>query len=206
MIAKLFRTDPDVSLQAAQSALVQAERRIGELQTERTAKIEQAEGDYLAEVAKIDRELASLRANAIIHRDRADAMQVKRREHAKARLEQEKAAGIAEIKKRMSRRRVAAAKLDEAMGHLATASAELIAEDDALYRGWPDMLPSASRLNYTRGTVLDTLPARRRIALIRELAALAPSDFGVAIDQKNVELIAELEQAAVPELPAENAA
>lgn len=89
-----------------------AERRIGELQIERAAAIEQAEGGkYVSAVARINTELAHLGASVVAHRDRVAAMERRCHQQALARREQERQAGIADVRKRLGKRSASWAEL-----------------------------------------------------------------------------------------------
>jgi hypothetical protein len=196
--------DPDDSLQVASTALAQTEQRAGELEIERAAKIEQAEGDYLADVAKIDRELTNLRANAVVHRDRVDAMQVRRRRHDRARLEQEKTAGIAEVQKRLGARLDAARKLDTALVAVGHAFAELLKAEDDAFGNFPRSVSPLGSLGHFRLDGIEALSSHRvrrppSTGLVRCIAEHEPFDFAGVIETKNREAIEMLESAPVAE-------
>jgi hypothetical protein len=211
---KIFRTDPDDSLQGAQHAITQAEERISQLTIERAAKIEQAEGDaYINDVAKIDREIATLRANVGLHRERIDAMQARQRLQVRARLEQEKAAGIADVRKRLSKRHEAAQKLDAALKQVTEAFAECVRADELAFSSWPSVVSSLGRLSHFRLEAFEPLSASRKprppsAGLVRCLAEHEPFDLAAAIEARNAEVIEMIEAAPVvePELDEEAAA
>jgi hypothetical protein len=198
-----FKRDAGESVQAARAALSQTEEKILGLESERGEKLS-TEGDYAAEVATIDRQLVTLRANAGIHRDRIAAMAVHRVEQERGRRAEQKAAGIIEIKKRLARRHAAADKLDQALKLTADAFTELSAADDALFANWPDMLLPVARVHYLRSSVLDPLSGHRKprpmaAGAVREIAARVPFNFAATLEEKAEEMISELEQAPIPE-------
>lgn len=208
---KLFRGDPDDSLRAAQQALAQAEDRIQHLAAERDRALAEAEGDYVAAVAKIDRELLSQQANAGVHRDRIVIMEQRSREAEQARREASKAAAIADRKKAVQPWRAAAARVDAAVAALAEAVAALDAADAAVFTGWPDILPPQHHLSFLSVRTVDALSARRRkppmmAGLIRELITRDPIELARLVDNNAAELLQSLEAAAVPVAPSELAA
>ena len=94
----------------------------------------------------IDREIETLQANVIVHRDRITAMDIKREKLERKRREDEKAAFIVELKKALPRRQAAVVHLDAALKEAAGAFAELAAADDAIFESWPEVMPSAQLL------------------------------------------------------------
>lgn len=203
---QLFRTDPDAALQAAKTALLQAEERIAQLRLERAAKIEQAEGEtYISEVGKIGAEIARLQASVTAHRDRIAIMQRRQREGERSNREQQKAACIAEVRKAVPRRQAAVERVDGLLKQLADAVAALEAADGALFANWPEVMPPAARFTYLRAMRLEPLSAMRKermvAGLIRELVNRVPFNFAAEVEQCSRELIEELESTLVPELP-----
>jgi hypothetical protein len=207
---KLF-ADPSESLLAAQVALQQAEARIFELTAEREAKIGAAEGeDYIGAVAKIDAELDRLRSAVGAHRDRVVAMQARRDQQDRARLEQEKTAGIADVSKRLSKRHEAARKLDAALKQVADAFAELIRADEDAFSNFPSAVSPLGRLNHFHLDALEPLSARRRprppsAGLVRCVAEHDAFNLADAIEQQNRECIEMLDSQPVA-APIEDAA
>lgn len=207
-----MKTDPRAALQAAQTALTQAETRIAELLAERAVKIEQAEGDnYLGEVEKIDAEIARLQASIRAHQDRITSMQQRQRDNAVAAREQQRREGIASVKRLLGARAVAAAKLDAAVKQVAEAIAALSVADDAVFVAWPNVLPQAHKLEYLRALRIEPLSSMRKqrpmmAGLVRELVNRVPFDFASEVEKRNLELVEELETAGLPALPVENAA
>jgi hypothetical protein len=197
--------------QVARSALQQTEEHILSLETERARKLEEAEGDYLGEVDAIDQQLRSLRANIVVHNDRIAAMGTRRVKQAHARREREKVAAITDISNRLERRASAAQKLDEELARVADTFAELSAADQAVFAGWPDMLPQAHSLRYCSASIHEALSSIRKhrpmsAGLIRELVQHLPYGFASLVDERGRELIAELEAAKMPDLPMDEAA
>jgi hypothetical protein len=200
---KIFRTDPTESMQAAQAALIQTEQRIVELQTVRAEKLELAEPDFLSAVSKIDAELAGLRSNVAIYGQRVTAMQVKRHQQMLARLEQEKAAGIADVLARLGKRHAAARKLDAALMQVTQAFAELVkAEEDAFGSTWPASVSSLGRLGHFRIEALEELSSRRMqrppsAGIVRCVAEHESFQFADAIEARNGQVIEMLEGAPI---------
>ncbi len=200
-----FRTDPDAALQAAQTALQQAEERIGQLQVERAAKIEQAEGDaYVADVANIDAEIGRLQASVTAHHDRIAIMQRRQREVEQAGREQQKANCVAEVKKAIPRQLAAVERLDGLLKQLAEAVAALQIADEAVFANWPAIMPPAHRFTYLRAMRLEPLSSMRKqrmvAGLLRELISRGPYNFAAEIEKNSRELLEELESTPVPEL------
>jgi hypothetical protein len=196
---KIFCADPDAALQAAQADLQAAERRIGELQIERAAAIEEAEGgEYINAVTKFDAELVRLRASVGAHRDRVTAMEAKHRRLALARREEEKAAFIGKLKAALPRRQAAVERLDGALKEAAEGFKELAAADEAIFVNWPDVMPPADRFSYLRADRIPALSPMRKhrpmsAGLIRELVNHVPFDFAAEVEKRSRELIEELE-------------
>jgi len=202
----LFRTDPDDALQAARTALQQAEGRIGQLQIERAAKIEQAEDDaYIADVAKIDVEIGRLQTAIAAHHDRIAILQRRQRERERASREQQKAACIAEVRKAVPRRQAAIERVDTLITQLAEAVTALEAADEAIFANWPAVMPPAQRFGYLRAMRLEPLSSTRKqrpisAGVVRELVNRAPFNFAAEIEKCSRELVEELESTPVPEL------
>jgi hypothetical protein len=205
-----FLVDADDAVSAVQNALAAAENKISALGLERKAKLDSADDSWLVDVARIDRELVSNRANIGVYQERLNALKRRQRDQDMARRDQLKASGIAEIKKRLVRRRTATAKLEEALKQVAVAFAELGASDGAVFENWNEVLPPPHRLAYCRATIHEALSSRRIIrpmaaGMVRELAARVPLNLVEAIDEKSSDLLAELEATPV-ELPEEEVA
>jgi hypothetical protein len=198
-----LRPDPDAALQAAQAALVQAEARIDQLQTERSAKIE-ADGDYIADVAKIDVEITRLQASLSAHHDRITILQRRQRDGEHANRMQQKVACIAEVKKAVPRRQAAVERVDGLVKQLANAVAELEAADEAVFANWPAIMPPAHRFGYLRAMRIEPLSNMRKqrttAGVVRELVSRVPFEFATEIAKRSRELIEELESTPVPEL------
>jgi hypothetical protein len=198
---KPLRADSDAALATAHAALAQAEQRIGELMIARSLKLDAAEDDYISEVGKLDVEIASLRASVAIHSDRAEALKVRQRGQERARREQTRLAGIAEVRKRLTRRHEAARKLDAALKQAAEAFADLEASDIAAFADWPAELPLAHE--YFRARTIEPLSTRhtqRMVAgLVRELANRVVIGIAAEVEKRNGELIEELSSAPIGE-------
>jgi hypothetical protein len=191
------------ALAAARDALAQTEQRLAALESERAQKLTDADGDYLAETAAIDQQIRSLQANAIVHRDRIPAMDVRPSKQEHARREEEKAAFIGKLKKALPRRQAAVEGLDAALKEVAEAFKELAAADDALFASWPDVMPPADRYSYLRADRIPALSPMRKhrpmaAGLIRELVNRVPFDFAAEVEKRSRELIEELEGSSVP--------
>jgi hypothetical protein len=200
--------DPDDSLEVARVALLQTEQRISDLEKSRAVKISDGEGDYLAEVDAIDRELFSLRANVGVHQDRIVAMQGRQRDRDRARRKQERSAAIARIEKLVGQRTEAGQRLDGALKQVAEAFAELSTADAAVFEDWPDVLPPASRLGYLRALRIEPLSSMRKhrmtAGLIAELINRGPFEIASEVEKRNGELVAELR--GIVDEPGEDAA
>jgi hypothetical protein len=205
-----FLVDADDAFSAVQKALAAAENKISVLELERKAKLDSADDSWLVDVDRIDRDLASNRANVGVYQERLVALKRRQRDQDMARRDQIKASGIAEIKKRLVRRRTATEKLEQALKQVAVAFAELDGSDIAVFEGWSEVLPPAHRLAYCRASIHEALSSRRIIrpmaaGIVRELAERVPLNLVGAIDEKSSDLIAELEATPV-ELPEEELA
>jgi hypothetical protein len=197
---KIVRSGED-GIAAAERALAETEARIATLEAEWPAKIAE-DGDYVAAVTSLDRELATLRANATLHRERIMVLREKQKKVNRALREQQKVSGIAAVKKLLSARSAAAAKLDRALQGVAEAFAELEVADKAIFADWPDVLMPARRLDYLSVLRLDALSSMRKqrpIApgVIRQILEKLPFDFGTEVDKRNDELIDELTAAPI---------
>jgi hypothetical protein len=205
-----FLVDADDAISAVQNALAAAENKISALEMERKAKLDSADDNWLVDVARIDRERVSTRAIIGVYQERLIALKRRQRDQDMARRDQLKASGIAEIKKRLVRRRTATEKLEQALKQVAVAFAELDAADIAVFENWSEVLPPAHRLVYCRASIHEALSSRRIIrpmaaGIVRELAERVPLNLVGAIDEKSADLVAELEATPV-ELPEEEVA
>jgi hypothetical protein len=194
---KFFRADTEQSLQAA---IAGAEARIVELTAERDAKLAE-DGDYLTTVGKIDAEIAKLRNDVLIFGQRGDAVRALRRKQDADRLQKEKAAGVAEIRRRLARRHEAATALDAAVAELARAFAAVVAADDAIFVAWPPAVSDRGRLAHFRvGDAIEPLSARRiprppSAGVVRVLAEAGPFNFAATVEARNIELVEMIESA-----------
>lgn len=204
MQMKIFRTDPDAALQAAQADLQAAERRIGELQIERAAAIEQAEGgEYVSAVAMINTELAHLGASVVAHGARVVAMKTRCHQQVLARREQDRQAGIADVRKRLGKRSAAARKLDTALAEIKRSFAELMAADEEAFSDFPPSVSPLGRLAHFRLDGFQALSAWRRpqppsAGIVRRVAELDAFNFADAIEARNREVIEMLESSPLP--------
>jgi hypothetical protein len=191
------------SLQAARDAMTQTEQRMTELEGERVQKLADAEGDYLAEIGAIDRQLKSLQADWIVHRDKIAALEIKKTKQHRAKREEEKTAFVAELRKTLPRRQTAVERLDAALKEVADAFAELTVADAAIFANWPEVLPPVHRLAYLSAFRIEPLSALRKqrpmsAGLIHELVKRVPFDFAAEVDKRSRELIEELEGSSIP--------
>jgi hypothetical protein len=178
-------------------ALAEAERRIAELQDERASKLIDAEGDYLADIAAIDDQIRTHQANVVVHNDRIAALAIRKARQEKKRRANEREAAIAEVKKLIPRRQASAERIDVAVKEMAAAFDELAATDEAIFKNWPDVMPSADRFGYLRAMRIDVLsPARKQkmvSGLVRELVNRAPFNLAAEVEKCGRELVDELE-------------
>ncbi|MGA7714481.1 hypothetical protein [Bradyrhizobium sp.] len=178
-------------------AVAQAEQRIVELQADREQKLIDAEGDYLEAIAAIDEQIRTLQASVVVHRDRIAAQAVKRARQERKRLEDEKTAFIAEVKKLIPRRQASAARIDAASKEAASAFAELAATDDAIFLNWPEVMPRIDSLGYLRAMRIDVLsPSRKQkmmAGLVREIVNRGPFNIAEEVEKRGRELVNELD-------------
>jgi hypothetical protein len=208
-IAMIRRTDPDDTLPAAEASIAQIEERIAALTAERDEKL--LTESFVEDVGRIDRELVSLRANIDIHRQRAAALRDRRRANVQAQRVQEKKAAVAEVGKHLSRRFSLAQRLDKAIAEVEAACNDLVAADDEAFKNWPDVLPNADHLAYTRATIIPALSTRGQrqplfAGIVRTIAQHGAYGFASAVDQANRELLQELQSAPIPETREQDAA
>lgn len=202
---KLFRQIDPVA------AAAEAEARIAVLMAERTDAIAAAEDNYLAAVAKIDAEITALRANIAIYAQRVEIVAAKHREQALREREREKAAGIAEVRRRLTKRHEAARKLDAALDQVRVAFAELLKAEDEAFSNFPPTVSSFGRLTHFRIDGIEALSAHRMqrpplAGPVRAIAEREPFNFGALIEAKNRETIELLEAAPLVEQHEEVAA
>jgi hypothetical protein len=185
------------ALQIAQSALVETERRVAELEIERAQKLEDAESDYLAEIDALDQQIRTLQANASVHRDRIAAMDIKAAKRERARIAEQRLTAIAERKALLPARVSAAEQVDAALKQLADAFAGLETADNALFAAWPDILPSPHRFTYLSALRIGELAAGRRQRMtagaVRHLVERVPLEIAAEVEKRNRELLEELE-------------
>jgi hypothetical protein len=208
------RTDPDETLKAAEAALAQAESKIADLERDRAAKL--LELDYTAGVESIDLQISAHRRAAVVHRDRLAAMLQKRRTDDRARLEREKADGIADIGKRLARRDSAAQRLEAALADVSAVFAELSAADEATFTGWHAVLPAPNTVSYLSIGSMATLCRRDRrpsdfdarviVGSVRSIAEGAAEGLAAEVQQKGRDLLEILQAEPIPDDVDEEAA
>jgi predicted RNase H-like nuclease (RuvC/YqgF family) len=186
---KLFARSTADSLASTRQALAGAEAKIVELETLRSDKL--FEADTIAEVQRIDSELATQRHAASIYRDRIVGLIERQRQEERDRLEQQKSAKIAEMSKRLARRDDAAQILEAALTSVRKVYAELLAADEAIF-------PAYSGFNYLSITSVAQLRRDRRpsdpmprtiTGPVRAIADGAGTGLAEEIQQKGVDLI-----------------
>jgi hypothetical protein len=202
-IAMIRRTDPDDTVPAAEASITQIEQRMTALVADRAEKL-LTEDFSTDDVGRIDRELATLNANIVIHRERASALKVRQRAQHQKRLELEKKTAMEQIAIRLSRRYDLARRLDKALAEVEAACNDLVTADDDAFKNWSDTLPRANLLAYTRATVIPALATRGQrqplfAGIIRTIAQHGAYGFASAVDQANRELMQELQSAPIPE-------
>jgi hypothetical protein len=188
---------------AAERALLETEQRIVELETAWKARIDQPDGDYVADTAKIEREIDNLRSAATVHRERIMAMRQRQNLIGRALREQLKQSAVAAIEKTLSVRLGAARKLDKALADVAEAYGELAKADAELFSGWPDVLPPAHMLIYLRAMRIEALSINRKQKLVsgavHQVIERLPLQFAEQVAKDNADLLDELKKARVPE-------
>jgi hypothetical protein len=197
-----FKPDPDDSLVAAAAALARSEQRIAELQIQRTAIIETADGDYAAEVGKLDTEIRNLGANASVHRDRMEAMEAKRRQQVLARLEQEKTTGVAEVRKLRGELTEAAKEADAAKALFTAAFRKMMKVSEKIDANYPSSVSSLGRLGHFSLEAIEPLSSRRRqrppsAGIARDFAEHEPFRLEELVEAQNREVIEMLEGAPI---------
>jgi hypothetical protein len=200
---KVFRSSPQELLKAAQAALLQAADRKVELHAKRAQLIEIAESDIdVAQVEKIDAELARLTANEGVFRDRIFAMEQKCRQQNRERLEQEKAVGIAEARKLLDKRTAACREIDAAVAHVKRALADFLKTNAEVKANWPSTVSSRGLIPYFDLENLEPLSAHirqhRTAGVVRAIAEQSFSFADIAAE-RSLEAIELLEAAPIDE-------
>jgi hypothetical protein len=198
---KLIRTAED-HLKAAQAGLLQAADRKAELHAKRIQLIEGADSDIdVAQVEKIDAELLRLTANEAVFRDRIFAMEAKCRQQALARLQQEKAVGIAEARKLLDRRTAACREIDAAVAHVKKAVADFLKMNADVKAAWPASVSARGLLQYFDLEYLDDLSSHirqhRTAGIVRAIAEHEPFGFADISIERAREAIDLLEAAPI---------
>jgi hypothetical protein len=196
---KLFARSTADSLSAARQSLAGAEAKIVELEAARGANL--LEADTIAEVQRIDSELTTQHHAASIYRDRIVGLVDRQRQEERDRLEAEKAAAIADMGKRVSRRDAAGQLLETALTKVREACAELSAADEAIFPA-----PSSSYLSTASMAPLcrrdrrysDPMP-RLVIGPVRAIADGAGAGLAEEIRQKGADLIAIMQAEPIAE-------
>jgi len=174
--------------------IAKAEARIAELDIERQAKIDAGDDNFAAVVARIDAEIASVKASILIFRQREEAMERRARQQAAVRAEQERLAGVASVRSRLTRRHEAGRKLDAALAQVHEAFAELLQADGELFNDWPTAVSDLGRLHHFRIDGIEPLSARRSRrplsgGLVRSIAEHPAFNFADTIEARNSELV-----------------
>jgi hypothetical protein len=196
---KLFARSTADNLAAARQSLAGAEAKIVELENSRREKL--LETDSIAEVQRIDSELATLRNASSIYRDRISGLIDRQRQEERARLEVEKAGKIADMSKRLARRDAAAQHLETALAKVRDAYAELKAADEAIFPAPSNnYLSTASMAPLCRRERRPSDPMQRTIiGPVRAIADGAGAGLAEEIQQKGRDLIAFLEAEPIDE-------
>lgn len=202
-----FLRPPGADLKAVQATLAQTEATIADLEQERAARLLQP--DYTAAVETIDRELEAQRRAAAVHRDRVEAMIRKAHTDARAELALEKTSALARIEKDVGRRNAAAQRLVAALEAVTVAHADLTEADEAIFSGWPAVLPAVGELDYLKASSLPALCKRARhvsdfndrmiTGPVRALADGAASDLLEEVQQRGRRLLDALESEPIAE-------
>lgn len=127
----LFSRSTADNLAATRRSLADTEARIAALAATRAEKLLEAEG--IADVQKLDAELATLRNALAIYGDRIEGLRQRQRQEERNRLEAEKTARIVEAEKRIANWQKAAHQVDIATAALQAAVRNLDAADDEIF-------------------------------------------------------------------------
>jgi hypothetical protein len=197
---KLFDRSTSDQMAAAHHQLAGANAKIAELEALRAAKLPDAE---IADVQRIDAELAIHRHAASIYLDRIAALGDRQRQEERASRKADKAAAVAEIAKRLARRDNASRLVEAKCSELRAGVAELLAADAAVFADWPMSLPPPNNFSYLSIGALAPLCKRDRrpsdfqspvlIGPLRQLVEGAADGLAAQISQKGIDLIAMLE-------------
>jgi hypothetical protein len=207
MMKNPFRPDADLKLRAAEQAIEQAEARLVEVRRDRATALA-TDGDFLGEVAKLDREAAQLTASLGVQSERVAALHVKRQAQIRAELEREKAAGIVEHSKRLAKMLDAARKLDAAHRAFAQAFVDLTKAADDAAANYPASVSPLGSLPHFGLDGIEPLSARRRprppsVGIARQFAEHAAFGIADTIEARNRECIELLESAPLSDMPDE---
>lgn len=191
----LFTRSTADNLAATRRSLADTEARISAVTATRAEKLLEAEG--IADVQKLDAELATLRNAATIYRDRISGLIARQRQEERERLEAEKAARIADMTKRLANWQNAAQRVDEATATLQSAVRNLDAADVAIFGENP------IRQNYLSARSISALcdreagprdepginESRRVVGPLRKIAKGAPYGMAEEIADRGRRLI-----------------
>jgi hypothetical protein len=200
-----FRTDPDQALQSAQHGLAQAQETIARLQADRAVKLEEGAVDA---VLAIDKQLEGLHRAVAINGDIILAMRKRLVDRERGEREKAKAKFIDELGKRLAKRQSAFEKLDQLLPQLVAAIHECKASDDQVFADWPSVVPSPRLFAYLKASLGEHFSSHRKnrmsAGILQELTAKADLlSFAADTAQLNGELLIELKEAAIPEMPAQ---
>jgi hypothetical protein len=200
---KLFGRSTTDNLAAARQSLAGAEAKIAELENLRTAKLPDAD---IADVQRIDSELATHRHAASIYCDRIASLVDRQRKEERERLEQKKAEHIADVSKRLAHLQSAAKRVDEATAALQSAVQTLDRADaavfgDSLVRSYLSARSIDALAERAAGPrdELGINEARRVVGPLRKIARGAPYGLAEEIEDRGRRLLEFLESEPIPE-------
>lgn len=198
---KMRGIDPDKKLAEARASLAETEARIHTLESEREARL--LEPEFLADVSRIDRELATLNAEVVIYREREAKMRQKQRERDHERRADAMKAALAELGMRLGRRVEIARRLDDALRVVEGEVKELLETDHAIFANWPEAFPPGTSFEYARASIIKDLSSRQQprplfAGFVKSIADHGGFDFAATIERLNQELISDLQAAATP--------
>ena len=198
MPTKFLSSNPTQALERATTQLATTESEIVALRAERVAALRDYED--VESIAAIDAKIDHKGRTASILRDRVAALQEAERAAERKAREAERKVAVKAITATLDARKQAAAKLDSAAALLTQAFAELVAADEAVFAGWPDVMGPAHQFSYLRMLNIEAISNLRKQramtpGVIRHLVEKAPFDFAAEAEKRNAEFVAELQNA-----------
>jgi hypothetical protein len=202
----LFRGDD--GLHKTEQALVAVNAQIIELEAKRAGLIAGDDADVEA-ILRIDGDLSKLDSKVKLLTERIAVLEAGQRKRAQELRAHTKATEVAGKKKLIAARSSVAAEFDRWLEQGQQLFTKLGAADNAIFANWSDVMPHAHKLEYLRVLRSEMFSQQRKqrmsAGVIREMLNRAPYGVADIAEQKGNELIAELEDAAIPEQTGEAA-